>query len=234
MGIGPFTDGLFTQSGFGVVTRITIALARAAERTRALLFGLPEDRLGAGVIAVRDVLRRLPGIVGGVNLMNAHRVLAMAIPYPGDEIAADGLIPASVIARLAARQRIHAWTGFGTLYGTKRVVRAAQNEIVRLLRPHVRQLAFVAPAALSNVNRVRRRLGLGFGGFGRKLELLQSGLDLVQGRPNQTALPLAYWRSGRVPRSGTALDPARDGCGLIWYAPLVPMTPSAYDGLSSS
>ena len=62
---------------------------------------------------------------------------------------------------------------------------------MRLLRPHVRQFAFVAPAALYRVNRVRRRLGLQFGGFGRKLELLQSGLEIVQGRPNQTALPLA-------------------------------------------
>ncbi len=224
-GIGPYLDGLFTQSGFGIVTRITIALARAPERIKAILFGLSDDQLADGLVAIREVLRRLPGIVGGVNLMNAHRVLAMAIPYPGDTIGTDGLIPAGVIARLAARHHVHAWTGFGTLYGTRRVVRAAQRDIARLLRPHVRQLAFVAPATLSSINRVRRRLGLKSGGFGRKLELLQSGLELVQGRPNQTALPLAYWRSGGPPRSGAPLDPARDGCGLIWYAPLVPMIP---------
>jgi len=224
-GIGPYLDGLFSQSGFGVVTSVTIALARTPQRTKAVLFGLTEERFADGIVAIRGVLRRLPGVVGGVNLMNAHRVLAMAIPYPGDAVGADGLIPASVIAKLAARHRVHAWTGFGTLYGTEGVVRAAQREIGRLLRPHVRQLAFVSPTTLRNVNRVRDRLGLKFGGFGRKLELLQSGLELVQGRPNEAALPLAYWRSGRLPAPGTPSDPARDGCGLIWYAPLVPMIP---------
>ncbi|MEO8304295.1 MAG: FAD-binding oxidoreductase [Betaproteobacteria bacterium] len=224
-GIGPYLDGLFTQSGFGVVTNVTIALARTPSRVKAIVFGLPDDRFGEGIVAIREVLRRLPGIVGGLNLMNAHRVLAMAIPYPTDLVGADGLIPAAAIARLAAKHHVHAWTGFGTLYGTQGVVRAAQREIARLLRPHVRQLAFVGPTTLHNVNRVRQRLGLKFGGFGRKLELLQSGLELVQGRPNETAVPLAYWRSGRLPGPGNRLDPARDGCGLIWYAPLVPIAP---------
>ncbi|MCX7893853.1 MAG: hypothetical protein N2544_15985, partial [Burkholderiales bacterium] len=62
-------------------------------------------------------------------------------------------------------------------------------------------------------------------GLGRKLEMLESSLALVAGVPNETALPLAYWRGGQRPPAGEAMDPDRDGCGLIWYAPLVPMRP---------
>jgi hypothetical protein len=47
-------------------------------------------------------------------------------------------------------------------------------------------------------------------------------LDIVEGRPSELALPLAYWRT-EVPRPATDLNPARDGCGLLWYTPLVPM-----------
>src|SRR5262249_6564104 len=77
-GIGPYVDGLFTQSGFGIVTAISIALARTPDCIHAVLFGVSDERFLGGIEAIREVLRRFPGIVGGINLMNAHRVLAMA------------------------------------------------------------------------------------------------------------------------------------------------------------
>jgi len=40
------------------------------------------------------------------------------------------------------------------------------------------------------------------------------------------ALRLAYSRSGSPPRNGV-LNPARDGCGLFWYSPIVPMRTEA-------
>ena len=222
-GLGPYLDGLFTQSGFGIVTSMTIALARRPETTKAMLFGLADNKLDEIVAAVRDVLRRLPGIVGGINLMNSHRVLSMTVPYPAERRGPDGVLTATTIAELMRAQKIHPWTGFGTLYGTKRVVRAAQREIARVMRPHVRELLFVTPAGVRRLNRVRRRVRVGLGGMGRKLDLLESALELLEGRPNQTALPLAYWRSGQMPSDSRTRDPARDGCGLIWYAPLVAM-----------
>jgi 4-cresol dehydrogenase (hydroxylating) len=54
---------------------------------------------------------------------------------------------------------------------------------------------------------------------------LAKSLELVAGRPNETALPLAYWRNP-LPQKGPLKNPARDGSGLAWYAPLVPMRPA--------
>ena len=49
--------------------------------------------------------------------------------------------------------------------------------------------------------------------------------EILRGTPNDVALPLAYWRHRSSPEDmAKPLDPARDGCGLIWYSPLVPMT----------
>ena len=66
------------------------------------------------------------------------------------------------------------------------------------------------------------------GAMGRRLgstaSTLAKSLELVNGIPNETALPLAYWRNPKQPLNNFR-DPARDGCGLIWYAPLVPMRP---------
>ena len=224
-GVGPYLDGLFTQSGFGVVTQMTIALARRPASIKVFLFGLKRpERLGELVERVREVIARYPGVVGGVNLMNAHRVLAMAAPYPRERLGADGLISTQLLAELAGRHHVMPWNGFGTLYGSPGVVAAAQREIRGLLRPWAARLMFISPTGGMRLARaasvlprpIRSRLG-------RNLEMLARSLELVAGRPNETALPLCYWSNGKQPRIGAAMDPARDGCGVTWYSPLVPM-----------
>jgi FAD/FMN-containing dehydrogenase len=225
-GIGPYLDGLFAQGAFGIVTRMTIALAQRPESMACILFDLPDDALLDGAVAaVRSVLAELPGIVGGINLMNARRVLAMSSPYPRALIGPNGVIPDDVLRDYAQRVGIRPWTGFGMLYGTSGVVKAAVRHARRILTPTVSSLRFMSPDRVQSLSRIangirplRKRLG-------PRLRMLESAMELVGGRPNETALSLAYWRSGKLPEPGTSLDPARDGCGLIWYAPLVEMTP---------
>ncbi|OIQ96542.1 4-cresol dehydrogenase [hydroxylating] flavoprotein subunit [mine drainage metagenome] len=226
-GIGPYLDGIFSQSGFGIVTEMSIALARRPDGIKAFLFGLKRaEQLGELVERVREVLARYPGVVGGINLMNAHRVLAMAVPYPGDRLGADGLVPAGLLSELSRDNQVNPWTGFGTLYGSSGVVAAAQREIRALLKPLASRLIFVGPSGARTLARLGRLLpGRYRSKFARSLEMLERSLQLVAGRPNETALPLCYWLSGKRAPDDAAMDPARDACGVIWYAPLVPMQP---------
>lgn len=223
-GIGTYSTGLFTQSGFGIVTRMSIILAPRPECIKVCLFSLKDDALlGAAVERIRSIIGKLPGTVGGINLMNQHRVLAMSAPYPADRLGPDGLIARDAIAELGRQYQILPWTGFGTLYGSKRMVAAAQKEIRALLRGVASRLLFLSP---SNARQLAAAAKLIPGGAGRRLAgtaaTLAQALDLATGRPNETALPLAYWRNPAAPK-GEWRDPARDGCGLTWYAPLVPM-----------
>lgn len=225
-GIGPYSSGLFTQSGFGIVTRATIMLARRPESVKVCLFSLKDDALlEPAVERIRHILRTLPGIVGGINLMNRHRVLAMSAPYPSDRVGADGLIPPEVIEELGRQYQIYPWTGFATLYGPKRIVTGAQKEIKTALSGVASRLLFLSPQSAAMLSRLFTRLP---GAMGRRLgstaSTLAKSLELVNGIPNETALPLAYWRNPKQPLNKFR-DPARDGCGLIWYAPLVPMRP---------
>ncbi|MFT3717887.1 FAD-binding oxidoreductase [Pseudorhodoferax sp.] len=230
-GVGPYSPGLFTQSGFGIVTRMSILLARRPECIKACLFSLKDDALlEKAVERVRQILGRLPGTVGAINLMNQHRLLAMSAPYPADQLGPDGLIPPNVVQELGRQYQILPWTGFGTLYGTRRVVAAAQREIRSALSGIASRLIFVTPSGAKSLARLAKRLpGAMVKRLGSTAETLALSLELVAGRPNETALPLAYWRNANAPR-GSQRDPARDGCGLIWYAPLVPMRPSAMRG----
>ena len=226
-GIGPFSTGLFTQSGFGIVTRMSIVLARRPECVKVCLFSLKDDSLlEPAVLRIRAIMGRLAGTVGAINLMNQHRVLSMAAPFPFDQLGADGMIPQPVITALGKQYQIFPWTGFGTLYGTRRMVAAAQKEVKAALGDIATRMMFLTPQRASQLARLTRLMP---GDFGKGLQgmtaTLAKSLELVAGRPNETALPLAYWRNQR-PQVGEFKNPALDGCGLKWYAPLVPMRPA--------
>lgn len=226
-GIGPYSAGLFTQSGFGIVTRISIALMRRPECVKVCLFGLKSDELlEPAVLSIRRIMARLQGTVGAVNLMNQRRVLSMTTPLQKSQVGSDGLLPQAVVDALGKQFQILPWTGFVSLYGTKRIVSAAQKEIKEALAGIASRTIFLTPERASQLQRLTRRFP---GTFGRSLagmtSTLAKSLELVSGRPNETALPLAYWRNQRPMHSATR-NPGKDGCGLIWYAPLVPMRPS--------
>ncbi len=226
-GIGPYSAGLFAQSGFGVVTRMSIILARRPECVKACLFSLKDDALLEPAIErIRNILAKLPGTVGAINLMNRHRVLAMSAPFPADRLGKDGLIPDHVIKELGGKYQVLAWTGFGTLYGTRRIVAAAQKEIRKELSGIATRLLFLSAGQANILATVSKLIP---GAIGKRLAstvgTLAKSLLLVGGRPNETALPLCYWRNPNPPKDESR-DPARDGCGLIWYSPLVPMRPA--------
>jgi len=54
---------------------------------------------------------------------------------------------------------------------------------------------------------------------------LEKAIDVLEGKPGQIALPLAYLKH---PERNTfisqkTLSPDRDNCGLIWFSPLIPV-----------
>lgn len=228
-GLGPYTHGLFTQSGMGVVTRMSIALAPRPECTMACLFAVTDDRqLEAVAAAIRTAIQRLSPTLGAINLMNRHRVLAMSAPYPpADQLDEAGRIPAELLEAMGRRYQVSPWTGFATLYGSRTMVQAARTELKRILSPCASRILFFTPDRAQQLARLTARLpGRWASGIRSLTRTLAQSLQLVAGRPNETALPLAYWRHPSYQaEAGKARDPGKDGCGLIWYPPLVPMKP---------
>lgn len=155
--------------------------------------------------------------------MNAHRVLAMTAPYPRERVTTGETISPEILHELCHDNLVLPWTGFGTLYGSKGVVKAAQREVRSILSPVAARLLFVDSRRIQILLQIGKLLPHGFRSrLSKKLTVLERSLQLVAGYPNQTALPLCYWLKNK-PQNDVFLDPARDGCGLIWYAPLVPM-----------
>ncbi len=226
-GMGPYTDGIFSQGNFGIVTQMTIALAPKPERVEAFFFSVKNpDSLELAVEKVRQVLREVGTITGSINLMNKHRVLSMSEPYPKDQLGEDGLIPEAVLQKMMTRNQVMEWTGVGAIYGNKKVVGAVRKEIRRILRPVAKRLMFFTPDLVRCMYDTVTALPII-----RDLHLvnvlgtLNKTMQLFAGEPSDIALPLSYWRSGKIPTDGSPMNPDKDGCGLIWYSPLIPMKP---------
>jgi 4-cresol dehydrogenase (hydroxylating) flavoprotein subunit len=226
-GIGPYLDGLFAQGNFAIVTQMTIALAPRPERIEAFFFGLNEDTgLEAAVAAVRQLLRSLGAVAGSINLMNARRMLAMIAPYPADRVGENGILPLEVVAKLGAANRLMAWTGLGALYGKAQIVKAARRVVREVLKPISPRITFITPRSAARLNHLLGRIPLvRHRRIATRARAFNAALQLIAGRPSQVALPLAYWKSSAFPPAKGKMDPAFDGCGLLWYPPLVPMRP---------
>lgn len=224
-GLGPAVNGLFSQAGFGVVTQATLRLAHRPPCCEVALFELRSDALlEPAVERVRALLLTLPGIIGGINLMNRHRVLAMATPYPSDRVGPSGVLPSAVVEALGHEYRLPPWTGFAALYGTTRTVAAARAEMRDQLNGVASRLLFLSARRTRRLARLASWLPGAPGQRMRQIaQTLNSATELVAGHPNRTALPLAYWRHPEGRQAQLTGDPARDGCGLIWYAPKLPL-----------
>jgi 4-cresol dehydrogenase (hydroxylating) len=225
-GIGPYLDGLFAQGGFGVVTEMTLALARRPESLTAFFFWIDDDEaLEAAVEAVREALRTVGGSLGGINLMNSVRLLAMESPYPFSTVDPERALTHGQLRDLARDIGVAAWMGAGAIYGPREVTRAVKQVVKRILKPLADRMVFFDRSLVTRVGRVASLVpGNLLRGVRATVERMSAGIKLLDGYPSTMALPLAYWkRPGAVPRADH--DPARDGCGLLWYSPLVPMKP---------
>jgi len=200
-GVGPWVDGLFSQSSFGVVTRLTLWLSPIPELG---------DRIAATIGSARDLPRAIdalrPLLLRGVlrnpvKLTNDYRVLSTATRYPRSITKGDGVLPRALVRALLPKP--FSWALSGTLeYATARH-RAPER---RLLRD-----ALAASCGRVVFTREARLRGKGGDGWA---ELHRPGVsrDVVA----------TYWRKRSAPPAEP--DPDRDRCGAIWCSPVVPMT----------
>jgi len=227
-GLGPYMDGLFTQSNLGIVTAMTIALAPKPTSIAAFLCSLrSDDRLEEAVAAVREILKSVGNVTGSINLMNGLRVLSMVEAYPYDQVPSGRTMPQELVASLLKKNFLSPWTIGGPIFGEPAMVRAAERRISKALKQLASRIFFVNRRKIDIFNRIFKLTPDRWTGNLRKqLGHLDESFKVAEGAPSEIALPLCYWKSGLRPSEGVPMNPTRDGCGVIWYSPLVVMKPN--------
>jgi 4-cresol dehydrogenase (hydroxylating) len=241
-GAGPYLEGLFSQSNFGIVTRAGIWLMPEPEAFEAFFCEIEQEETLPAVI---DSLRRLAlagALRGTAHLINDLLCLSMLTQYPHEFRQGQPCLSDDARRDLRSRHGITPWSLTSGLYGTVAQVRANRTLIRRELAPYGK-LTFIDRRELARlewlIRLVKRTQDLPFAsGLGRLLkdtligrapmevfELVRHVVPILQGVPSEFVVRFAYFKS-RNGRPRSDVNPARDGCGLIWFGPVVPLTGS--------
>jgi 4-cresol dehydrogenase (hydroxylating) flavoprotein subunit len=232
-GCGPVIDGLFSQSNMGIVLNAGIWLMPRPEHFRSFLF---ESREGVAMSEIARAVQPLfvEGVLrGAIRMINAMTAISLIVQYPNP---AGQCMTEAEIESLRKRLGIAPWTLSAGLYGTRAAVNAQIKRLKRALGD-LGRLEFLSDPKVAAIGRyvdfaARVRQG---GIMHRALEslprlLFKKPLEslaavpyvhrLLQGQPTEYFVRHAYFKMAQRPERD--INPARDGCGVIWFAPIVP------------
>jgi 4-cresol dehydrogenase (hydroxylating) len=231
---------LFSQSNFGIVTQAGIWLMPEPEAFQAFFCEVEQEE---SLPAVVDSLRRLAlagALRGTAHLINDVLCASMLRQYPHELRQGQPCLSDDARSDLRSRLGISPWSLTSGLYGTVAQVRANRVLIRRELKPYGK-LTFIDRRELARlewlIRLVKRTQQLPFAAWlGRLLkncligrepmevfDLIRHVVPLLQGVPSEFVVRFAYFKSRQVrPRSD--VNPVRDGCGLIWFGPVAPLT----------
>ncbi len=239
-GVGPYIEGLFSQSNFGIVTRAAIWLMRKPEDYAIFSLNIKDDEtLARGMDEVRELM--LSGIVHETGRFSNDVAILTLLTQAINE---DGLSPSKAIdreqlSRLKRKYHVPGWTCSFAVYGPKRMVRASVQEAksrLRRLAPGVRvsvysrKWAYVLRRFFTAAGRVRSpsllklidyccrkwfdtSLALG--------KLFPGLIDIHEGKPVETVVRRGYFRHKKA-RPEKDIHVGRDDVGVLWSVPVLP------------
>ncbi|WP_019027142.1 FAD-binding protein [Colwellia piezophila] len=230
-GLGPYLEGLFTQSNLGIVSQMTIRLAKVKPDFTSFFIQMDDDGLLEKVVPlIRQVLQDYEGIVGSINLMDQRRLLSMFAKNPNGYDAHKVMLNKDINV-LAKDLKAPCWTVVGSIYGSRRVVKAVKKEINDIFKQLPCKRVYSNSPAIFIANKLIKHLPTPLinriptlSKIAEQLDSFNKGKEIMLGKPNKVALKLAYWRHKDAESfDKNTLSPGKDGCGLLWYAPLIIM-----------
>lgn len=229
-GVGPYVEGMFSQSNLGVVTRAGIWLMPRPECFNSFVFELHDE---SNFDLVVDAFRRLA--LQGVLTSKLHMIndvvsFTIVTQRIRESVHQDAPLSDTDRDRLQRKYRIAPWSCAGGLYGSRRSV-AVQRRALKQAIGHLGRLVVVSDAKVGLLERLlvsawksRAMRLLAELAFRASLPVMDSFPQvhrILKGIPTDYFLKHAYYRHAKQ-RPDTDVEPARDRCGLIWFAPILP------------
>ena len=220
-GLGPYFDGIFTQSNLGIVTQMTMWLIPYPKYFQSFFYAIKDDSRLEELI---DTLRKLKleGVLrNSFVIFNDYRMLSTKQQYPWQEASGKTPLPDSVMEKLRKTWGGGVWVGEGALYSASREQGQIERKLIKQALKNVADKIIFFDERKAKIAEMiqplcKRLTGIDLNEiidvFYRK--------NLQRGVPTEKTIPMCYWRKQSPLPSN--MDPDRDNCGLIWLAPSVP------------
>lgn len=227
--VGPYVEGLFAQSNFGVVVSAGIWLMPKPDDFLfcAFEYTATATRFASFIDAVRGLVFS-GGLRAFPHIANDFAMLCIVDRYP-QLSSVDGRVrtrlSTSELSHWKKRHGVKDWTFGAGLYGDeasvlhqKRMISGALKSFgaVRFFKSSDRE-GFIGGLQTSTLKALARLQGKSQA----YLNQLESASGLFQGIPTDAFAKQVYVRSSKG--KPTYLEhPARDKCGFVWTGPIVP------------
>lgn len=233
-GVGPYIEGLFSQSNFGIVTKAGIWLIPKPEMFVSFTFDLYEE---SNLPQLIDTLRELAlkNILQSASHI-ANDVVALSVldQYPSTLLRHHSRLPPDILTNLCNQHGIKKWTFGGGIQGTAAQVKLVKLELQKKIGK-IGRLIFISDKTATFAGKLARFTKQPLIGniiaaaakliTGKSASMLEAAPyvhSVLQGIPSDYFVRHAYFKS-HLPKPEIS-DPDRDNCGLIWFAPIAPMT----------
>jgi len=216
-GLGPNCDGLFFQSPLGCVTRMSIKLAPKPESIKLVFSEVKRAQFNEIVLAIQKLRKRWGGHTLTIKLFNAHYPMIMT---GIDQRQENSYLNETEQKAFAKKHGYPDWVCLCSVFGTDEISKICAQDVKKHLYPYVKKCSILDQKKLFWLEKIRFLLPHQLRG---KIDSLRKNFSYFEGQPSEHALSFAYWLKGFNGEEKKNLNPALDGCGIIWYAPLLPL-----------
>jgi len=229
---GPLLDGIFTQSNFGIITKMSFWLTPIPENFQTFIFSVQDEaKLPLIVDALHD-LKQNDVLRSSATLFNSHRMLGFTGKYPWELHDGKTTLPEKMALEVLGRSMPVAafWYGDGALYSNSHAQARAERKLVKkALKGLVENLTFFYEpkvTALTFCSRVLEKMGVSVPS--QMLEFFfKKSLYTGHLVPMEMTLGSTYFRMKSPRPAPEKMDPCLDNCGIYWMGPIVP-----FDGVN--
>lgn len=238
-GVGPYVEGLFSQSNYGIVTKAGIWLMRRPDDYALFSMDIKDNiSLAKCMDTVRELM--LSGVIHETGrFSNSVAILTLLTQAIDEGIELKKAISQEELERLKHKYHVPSWTGSFGIYGQSPLIRTASQLAKKLLKASgscsrvnvfTKKRAHMICDMIGRVEKIQSGMLLKlfdstiqklFGTSPALIRLFPGLVDLHEGKPVETVVRRGYFRYQKK-RPIKDIHVGRDNLGILWSVPVLP------------